>query len=410
MEGEIGMKLRQGTPEEVGMCPRRIALIKERAQQWASGDPHPALVVMAARRGVLVLQAAHGQLSPEADSPPLQLDSIFPLGSLTKSITATAMMILVDDALVGLNRPVQEYIPEFTGPGKELVFVHHLLTHTSGLNDVDIDRHILLKTKTVDLAQLVEESAIRDTYVRLGYDAPLTCPPGQRHYYCQYGIELLVEIIQRVSGQPLADFAQERIFGPLGMTDSSYIVPESVVERIVKRPNDAPWSQPEPQGIVTAPILLQSILGLDTARFRQTPWGCGGVFSTGPDMLRFGQMFLNRGVYNGQHILSPASVATMTRDQSRGIGQWVGHEQTAVEASYGYCWHVAGDTHFLKNGSLYSPETFAHMGAGGISLWVDPVYELVYGYFSVALRYDALNSHVWNTDLFANAITAAVID
>ena len=404
------MQLRTGTPEEVGMCPKRIDLIRERAQKWASGDPHDTLVVMAARRGVIVLQEAYGQLTPEPDSPPLQLDSIFPLGSLTKSITATAIMILVEDALVGLNRPVSEYIPGFRGLGKEMVFVHHLLNHTSGMNDAEIDLHIIQKTKTADLAQIVDESEIRDTYIKLGVDAPLTCPPGQRHYYCQYGIELLAEIVKRVTGQPLADFAHKRIFAPLGMIDSWFIVPEDVTERIVKRPDNAPWAQLESPTIVVPPVIRQALAGVDTSRCRQIPWAFGGAYSTAPDMLRFGQMFLNRGKYGDQRILSPASVAEMTRNQSSGIGMWFGHEQVAPEACYGYCWFVKGGSHFHKNGSLYSSQTFEHMGAGGTSLWGDPANELVYAYFSVSLGFDALNSNIWNADLFANAITAAVID
>ena len=410
------MKLRPGTPEEVGMYPKRIALIKERAQAWADGDPHTTLAVMAARRGVIVLQEAYGRLSPEPDAPPLQLDSIFPLGSLTKPITSTAVMTLVEDALLGLNRPVIEYIPEFTGPGKEMVLVHHLLSHTSGLCDRDIDLHIIQKTKTADLAQIVDESEIYDTYLKLGYDSPLTCPPGQREYYCQYETELLSEIVKRISGQPLADFAADRIFKPLGMTNSWYIVPETVRDRIVKRPASAPWASADSSDVfsyIWAPAMWQAMHGIETDRFRQTPWACGGVYSTAPDMLRFGQMFLNQGYYDGQQILSPASVATMTRRQNPGIPSWsslIGREQNSPQSFYAYGWIRAEGEVSYHNGSLFSPQSFQHSGAGGISLCVDPVNELVTVYFSVELKTGAWDLADNNHDLFENAVVAAVID
>src|SRR5512140_1284303 len=127
------MKLRAGTPEEAGLSPHRLERIKALAAQWVSTGLTPSLVVLVARRGVIALHEAFGTLTPEADSPPLQRDSIFPLASLSKPITATAVMCLVEDGLLGLNRPVDEYIPEFTGEGKHAVLVHHLLTHTSGI-------------------------------------------------------------------------------------------------------------------------------------------------------------------------------------------------------------------------------------------------------------------------------------
>jgi CubicO group peptidase (beta-lactamase class C family) len=80
-----------------------------------------------------VLHEAFGRLTPDDDAPPVKRDTIYPLTSLTKPITATAAMLLVEDGLLGLQRPVSEYLPEFSGEGKQAVMVHHLLTHTSGL-------------------------------------------------------------------------------------------------------------------------------------------------------------------------------------------------------------------------------------------------------------------------------------
>jgi len=405
------MQLRTGTPEEVGMCSARINRLRCRAATWADGKRHSALVVLAARRGVIVLQEAFGQLTPDPASSPVQLDSIFPIASISKPIAATAVMILVEDALLGLNRRVQEYIPEFIGPGKEQVTVHHLLTHTSGLGDSAIDLHIVAKTGTLDLAGLVDNpDAVHDLYRALGYDAPLICPPGQRHIYCQYGYELVGQIIERVSGQALPDFVHERIFAPLGMNDSHYGIPHELRPRMVRRPDDAAFAQPNTIAVVGAPILCRALGGFNTSAFMENVWTCGNIYSTAPDLLRFGQMFLNQGTYAGTRILSPAAIALIRRNPILGVGAWSGNQQISAEASYGYGWHINGNIRYLNEGSLMSPETIQHSGAGGVAIWLDPTVELVSIYFSVELQNGLFNEHKWSADLFINGITAAVIE
>lgn len=401
------MQLRTGIPEEVGMCSARIARLRQRTATWADGKLNNALVVMAARRGVIVLQEAFGQLTPDAASPPVQVDSIFPLASISKPIAATAVMILVEDALLGLNRRVQEYIPEFTGPGKEQVTIHHLLTHTSGLDDSAIDLHIVQKAGTLDLAGLVEnQGTVHDLYCKLGDDAPLLCPPGQRHIYCQYGIELVGQIIERVSGQTLPAFVQARIFAPLGMNDSHYGIPDELRPRMVRRPDDAPGAQLDTLVLVGTPVLSRALGGFNTSIFMESVWSSCNVYSTAPDMLRFCQMFLNQGTYAGTRILSPATIALMRRNPILGIGEWVGNQQVSAEASYGYGWFITGNNRSLNGGSLMSPETIQHSGAGGVAIWLDPNYELASIYFSVELHQE----HIWRADLFINGITAAIIE
>ena len=128
-------KLRYGTPEEAGMLPDRIERVKQLAAGWVAEGQTPSLVILAARKGIIFLHEAYGRLRPEENSPPLRTDSIFPISSLTKPVTATAAMILVEDGLLGLNRPIVDYIPEICGEGTEEILVHHLLTHTSGYNE-----------------------------------------------------------------------------------------------------------------------------------------------------------------------------------------------------------------------------------------------------------------------------------
>jgi len=122
------------------------------------------------------------------------------------------------------------------------------------------------------------------------------------------------------------------------------------------------------------------------------------------DMAIFGQMFLNRGRYGEMRILSPAAVAEMTRNQIPGVSAQDAGE-FFPEASWGFGWSIHGNKRALEYGSLYAPQAFDHIGAGGVFFWVDPVYEIVGVYFSVVL--DQSKSC---RDLFMNAVTAAVVD
>jgi CubicO group peptidase (beta-lactamase class C family) len=217
--------------------------------------------------------------------------------------------------------------------------------------------------------------------------------------YCTYGYSLIGEIVRRVSGQSLADFAHERIFAPLGMQDTFYTVPDSVRHRVVRRPANAPFAtRPAPQ------------YGLTSREHQEIPRAGGGVYATAMDMAIFGQMFLNRGCYGHVRILSPAAVAEMTRNHIPGISsEFVG--EFFPEASWGLGWSVRGSKKSLTlDGTLESPAAFGHAGVGGVDMWVDPVYDLVGVYFSVALELIDTIRPVWTADLFKNAVTAAVLE
>ncbi len=392
------MQLRPGEPEEVGMSAPRVRHVRQLAAGWVAQGITSALVLLVARRGIVVLHEAFGRLTPDDDAPPVKRDTLYPVTSLTKPITATAAMTLVEDGVLGLQRPVSDYLPEFIGEGKQAVIVHHLLTHTSGLRDQDVDAHAAKKRGVVASPppEKTQHPWINE-YLFLGYDAPLWKPASVEMCYSNYGYHLLGEIVRRVSGQSLADFARERICEPLGMQDTFYIVSDSVRARIVRRPLGAPF----PAGGITP--------GLDTRERQEWPSAAGGVYSTAMDMAIFGQMFLNRGSYGEVSILSPAAVAEMTRNQIPGIGAQT-PDECFPEASWGFGWGIHGNKKALRYGSLHSPQAFSHHGGGGVFLWVDPVYEIVGVYFSVALeRVDVRRSEECY-DLFTNAVTAAVVD
>ncbi len=388
------MKLRTGSPEEVGMSSQRVRHVADLAESWVAQGVHSSLVVVAARRGVIVLQEAFGHLTPEGDSPPLEMDAIFPLASLSKPLTATAAMILVEEGLLSLNRPVAEYIPEFTGEGKDKVMVHHLLTHTSGLTSEDVDLHKQKKTAgEIPPPAETQHPAVHE-YLFPGYDAPLSIPPGTEQRYCDYAFELVGEIVRRVSGRSLEDFARERLFDPLGMKDTAYIVPGPASHRVVQRPAD----------------LFLAIL--NSREWQLTPWAATGAYSTAMDMAVFGQMYLNRGAYGDARILSPVTVAEMTRNQIPGISAR-NMDEYFPEAGTGYCWMIRENKKLVAYGeTLLSPQTFCHGGAGGLFLWVDPVYDIVGCYFSVDLGpiTVAESYRYWRADLYINALMASIVD
>ena len=382
------MKLRHGMPEEVGMSAERVRHIVDLAEGWVAQGITPALAVLVARRGVIVIHEAFGRLTPEPNSPPLELDTIFPLASLTKPITATGAMILVEEGLLSLTHPVCQYIPEFVGEGKDAVMVHHLLTHTSGLREEDLDEYAEKRKGTVEIPPPDEtRHPWINEYLFLRHDAPLWKPPGTEMSYADYNYRLLGEIMRRISKKSLDIFASERIFGPLGMKDSYYGTPDSVRHRIVVRPADAPFNE---------------VINL----WMEVPLGSDGVISTTMDMAIFGQMFLNRGIYGDTRILSPITVAQMTRNQIPGVGSRH-RDEFFPEASWGLGWNIHGDKKHMDAPVLGSSKVFRHGGLGTVLLWVDPVYEIVVAYFNVSLDSDRTFKQI---DLFVNAATAAIVD
>jgi CubicO group peptidase (beta-lactamase class C family) len=394
-------ELHEGSAVEAGMVPERIEHIRTLAKSWVEQGATPSLVVLVARRGMIVLHEAFGRLRPEPSSPPLRVDSLFPISSITKSITATAAMLLVEDGLLGLNRPIRDYLPEISGTGTEDVLLHNLLTHTSGYNDDEIFPVLAQKIKEgfdPGPCGKTQHPAVH-RLLSVCYAFPVSKPPGTEMVYCNVNYEFLAEIIRRLTGRPLEDFARERIFEPLGMKDTSYIVPESARARVVKRPPHAPFVQ-SPLGFP----------GIDSRQREETPSGYVGVFSTAKDLAIFGQMFLNGGSYGRTRILSRPTVVAMTRNQIPGIGArlfGISHG----EASYGYGWIIESNEKWKYwHGSLPPIGTFGHGGAGGCSFWVDPVNEIVGVYFEVTMRITEFLEHRWNYDLFQNVVTAAVAD
>jgi serine-type D-Ala-D-Ala carboxypeptidase len=388
--------LRPGRPEEVGMSTPRLRHVAELGQEWVREGIASSLVLLVARRGRVVLHEAYGHLTPDENSPPTPLDALYPLASVGKVFTATALMVLVEEGRVGLNRPVSTYLPEFQGEGKDRVLVRHLLTHTSGIKDEEVEKYAKEQKGKIPLPPADETiHPLLQEFFALRFGCPLWKPPGEEMSYSPYGFELVGEIVRRVSRAALDRFARARVFQPLGMNDTFSCPVDAPSERRIQR-------APDPTYVIDA---------LDEAHEKERlAWGSGGELSTAKDLAIFGQMFLNGGAYGTERVLSPASVKAMTSNQIPGIGARF-RDLKFPEASWGLGWSVHGSKTGMCGG-LYSPQAFEHWGAGGLYFWVDPVYELVGVYLSTDPVYlhPEVRAAPWRNDLFTDGTTAAILE
>ena len=296
----------------------------------------PGAVVLLGHNGKIVYEKAYGWRALVPTREPMTLDTIFDAASLTKVLATTpSMMKLVERGQVRLNDLVTRYLPEFEG-GKTEITVRELMTHYSGLRP--------------DLDLTPEWSGYQAGIKKALGEYPIV-PPATRFIYSDINFILLGEIVHRVSGKPLDEFAHDEIFQPLGMKETTYLPPASWKPRIA--PTEIPPGEQMP---------LRGVVHDETTRFMGGVAGHAGVFTTAADLAKYAQMLLNLGEYNGVRLFSPITVQTMTSPQS----------PVDQIAKRGLGWDV--DSPFSGNrGDLFPRGSFGHTGFTGTSLWVDPV-------------------------------------
>lgn len=416
-----GAELRHGKPEDVGMDPRRIDRIRERARGWVAAGDTPSLVLLVARRGVIVLEEAYGILRP-ADNAPLRTDSIFPVFSISKTFTAAAVMCLVEDGALSLKHPITDLIPEIITPEAAQVLVADLLTHTSGYDDLTVYPH--MRQAFAEGRPVTESASGQDPVIhrviQYATDAPLTRTPGSAMCYSNFGYQLLGEIVRRVSGQPFWRFVEQRIFAPLGMRDSSFRLPAELRRtRRVFRDNCHPdLSTLFPPNLFPAEVMVPT----DSEAWDARDAGEGGAASTGRDLATFAQMLLNGGSYGGKRVLSRASVAAMTAVQlPPGTPSLfsMADPHTAIPTEYPIRGGSYGFGLFLMtrddrtpyiNGVLPSKSTFGHTGALVSGFWADPDEQVVGVYLSVQAKFRSSGYPLWHGDSLQDMVHAAIVD
>lgn len=387
-------------PAELGLSAARLDDAAALMQRQYDQGKSPTLVAVVARHGRVVFAHAVGEHRP--GGPPVTIDSIFPLASQTKPMTAATLLCLVERGLVGLNEPVTLHVPELEGLGHGEVMVHHLLTHTSGWHEDDV---------TVRLAERMDEIvaggplAERDLLSRLlllpGLATPRREAAGVVMQYCNFNYSLVSEIIRRVTGGSFDAALRRFVFEPVGMTDSAVIVPDEWADRVIQRP----------PGIPLGPDHADSPISFNDPLWVKSDDGATGVHATAVDAVRFGQMILDRGRVGDRRVLSDDAVRVMTTDQIPGL-EAVLLAKRLPEASWGYGYGVLSTVPFLRfAGGTVAPGSPHHGGMGGIDVWVDPATGVVGAYFEILTENDPeIGPISWVAHRFEDVITAAVVD
>lgn len=280
-------------------------------------------------------------------------DSIFRIASMTKPITATAFMILQDEGKVHVNDPVSKYLPNFTStqfndrPLAQPLTIRHLLTHSSGVRRPG--------RSAADATSLAEQA-------RLMAATPLLFEPGSQWKYST-GLNVVGRIIEVVSGKSFETFLAERIFIPLDMRDTTFVLTPAQAQRL------ATLYRPDKESGKLA-AAVPNFLPEDATR-SVVPNPSGGLYSTARDMARFYQAILNGGTREGVRIVSEKSVKTMTRihtaDLTTGFTPGNG---------WGLGWCIVREPQGVT--AMLSPGTYGHGGAFGTQGWVDPQRGLIF--------------------------------
>jgi uncharacterized protein YbbC (DUF1343 family)/CubicO group peptidase (beta-lactamase class C family) len=340
-----------GHPTGAGMSAERLARMDQVIQASIEKKELPGAVVLVARHGRIVWRKAYGARAVEPQREAMTADTIFDLASLTKIVaTATSIMILVEQGKVRLSDPVVTFIPEMKGGGRDAITIEQLLTHVAGFAP-DFD--------------LRDRWTGYDEAMKRLYREPLRNQPGTRFVYSDINYIALGEVVHRVSGQTLDEFARKNIFGPLGMHDTGFRPDARLKSRIAPtEKRRGQMSYLGDSGENAGPEGEQWLRGQvhDPTSFRMSGVaGHAGLFSTADDLAIFCQMILSGGSYKGVRILSPMGVATMT--QPRAIA-----ENGSARA---LGWDI-GTTFSTNKGDLFPLGSFGHTGFTGTSMWIDP--------------------------------------
>ena len=334
----------RATAADLGFDPARLDRAFGLLRQWADADKVPAAALCVGRRGRMLEPRLFGRHRPDGRAP-LKPDALFLVASITKPVTATAVMLLVERGLVALADPAARYVPAFAQNGKQGVQRRHRLTHTSGLPDMLPDNDAL-RAAHRPLTDFVDG----------GCRLPLGFPPGTRVSYQSMGIAVLAEVVHQVTGVELKEFLRKEVFEPLGMADTSLGWDPGKKERIAavrlgaeQQKTDWNWNTPYWLGF-------------------GAPWG--GLITSPADFARFCAMMLNDGALGDVRILSPAAVRAMTSNQLAGLPQVPEEERRC--RPWGLGWRLNWPGESANFGDLLGPRAYGHWGATGTLCWLDP--------------------------------------
>ena len=314
----VGHPLPTAAPQEVGLSGKKLSDTVSAMQKLVDEQRIAGGVVVVARRGKVAQFEPCGMMDIK-DQKPMTQDTIFRIYSMSKPITSVAAMILYEEGKIRLDDPVHEYIPQFKGlkvvadpdaeevttvPGERGMTVRDLMRHTSGLTygifgNTNVDK---LYRKSIQLSAGGE--TLQSMTEKLA-TLPLLYQPGTKWHY-SVSTDVLGRVVEVASGQSLDKFFAERIFGPLGMEDTAFYVPQEKIQRFATNYG------PNPGGG------LRPIDKAQTSQYGKTPSflsGGGGLVSTASDYMRFCLMLLNKGKLGDTRLLKAETVEMMTKNQ-----------------------------------------------------------------------------------------------
>jgi CubicO group peptidase (beta-lactamase class C family) len=389
-------------PESVGMSGKRLERLKPAMQAYVDRGVYAGAVTLVSRRGKIVHAGEVGWSDKEAQAP-MKADAIFRLYSMTKPIVCTALMTLYEEGRFRLIDPVARYIPSFgrvkvmtvTGGLADPVrpiMIRDLIAHTSGLT-----YHFLEDSPVCRLyekGKLLSADCSLEEGIEDLANFPLAFQPGTRWHY-SVGIDVAARVIETISGQPLADFLAERLFKPLGMTDTAFGVPADKRSRVAAmygRPDILLPGATAPKALVAWREGFNEKLDVSTTYPVDKPGtfqrGGHGLFGTAGDYLRFAQMLANGGVVEGERIIGRKTLALMHANHippallPLEIGGL-----PLMGYGFGLGSRVAMDV--AQTGASGSVGEFGWSGAAKTHYWVDPQEQIAVVFMTQSmLSYD----------------------
>lgn len=363
--------LAQVAPEDVGMSSSGLAAFTAGMHEEVDKGQLAGIVTLVARHGKVVQRDAYGYQDLE-NQVPMKEDTIFRIFSMTKPITGVAMMMLFEEGKFTLDDPVEKYIPEFSNlvvakddapngipmaeePDHKMT-MRELMSHTGGLTYGPFSRS-RVDTLYNEANVLDRNSTLQDMIDKLA-QIPLRQQPGSVWHY-SVSVDVQGYLVEKLSGMGFDEFLQSRLFGPLGMVDTSFYVGRDKADRFSREYTSSADGITSPEnGDFIDPVPFLS--------------GGGGLTSTAGDYLRFAQMVANGGSLDGVRILSQASVDLMRKNQlPAGQTEIPGYAGNA----FGLDFAVVVDP--SKNGGM-SEGSYWWWGIAGSWFWIDPVEDLVF--------------------------------
>jgi CubicO group peptidase (beta-lactamase class C family) len=333
------VRLRRDDPAAAGFDPQRLKRVDEILQQAIRDSAFPSAQIAVVRNGVLVMNRAFGRYGYDAEARDIDNTTIFDLASVSKVIgTTTAVMKMVGEGRLSLDDSLGKYLPQAAQGPKAAITIRHLLQHRAGFPPF---KRFFLTCKT-------REEALDSVYA-----TELVARPGDTTIYSDIGMITMGKVVERIAGMPLDLYLQRDLFRPLGMLNTMYNPPSSLVERIAPTEIDTLWRK----------RLVRGVVHDENADLLGGVAGHAGLFSTASDLAVFMQMLLNGGVYGGVRYLQDRTIIEFTRTVIPGQQRYIGWDMKSPTGS--------------SAGSYFSLSSYGHTGFTGTSVWVDPERSLV---------------------------------